>query len=172
MRTIDETDRRILEILQANARLANAEIARRVGMAPSAVLERIRKLEERGVIAAYRALVEPKQLGLGLLAFVFVRVEERPGEEAAGRAMAALPEVLEVHHIAGEDCYLAKVRAADAESLGLLLRERFGAIPAVRSTRTTIVLATLKEDFRLPIETPVDATSSAPDPVLDQEVLA
>lgn len=161
MRAIDSTDRQILEILQGNARLPNAEIARRVGMAPSAVFERIRKLEERGVIAGYRPRLEPKALGLGLLAFVFVRAEELPGEEATGRALAALPEVLEVHHIAGEDCYLAKVRAADTDALGRLLRERFGAIPSLRSTRTTIVLETLKEDPRLPVGGPIEATTES-----------
>lgn len=152
MRAIDETDLQILDLLQDNARLANAEIARRVGMAPSAVFERIRKLEERGVIVGYRPLLQPKQLDLGLLAFVFVRAEELPGEQTAGEALAALPEVLEVHHVAGEDCYLAKVRAADTEALGRLLREKFGAIPALRSTRSTIVLETLKEDLRLPLQ--------------------
>ena len=151
MRTIDEIDLRILDALQDNARVSNAEIARRVGMAPSAVFERLRKLEERGVIAGYRPRLRPKELGLGLLAFVFVRVDELPGEQTAGRALAALPETLEVHHIAGEDCYLVKVRAADTEALGHLLREKLGAIAALRSTRTTIVLETLKEDLRLPL---------------------
>ena len=65
---------------------------------------------------------------------------------------AAVPEVQEVHHVAGEDCYLAKVRARDPEDLGRILKERFGAIPQVRSTRSTIVLGTLKESAALPIE--------------------
>ena len=160
MRTIDGIDLKILDILQENARLSNAEIARRVGMAPSAVFERIRKLEERGVIAGYRPRLQAKALGLGLVAFVFVRADERLGEKTAGEALAALPEVLEVHHIAGEDCYLAKVRTADTEALGRLLRERFGAIASLRSTRTTIVLETLKEDLRLPIPAPAEEIAS------------
>ncbi len=162
MRTIDDIDRQILEILQDNARLSNAEIARRVGMAPSAIFERIKRLEEGGVIAGYRPQIRPKALGLDLLAFVFVRADELPGEATAGEALAAVPEVLEVHHIAGEDCYLVKVRAADTESLGRLLRDKFGAIASVRSTRTTIVLGTLKEDFRLPIEPPAEAPADSP----------
>ena len=160
MRTIDGIDLKILDILQDNARLSNAEIARRVGMAPSAVFERIRKLEERGVIAGYRPRLQAKALGLGLVAFVFVRADERLGEKTAGEALAALPEVLEVHHIAGEDCYLAKVRTADTEALGRLLREKFGAIGSLRSTRTTIVLETLKEDLRLPIPAPAEEIAS------------
>ncbi len=147
----DEIDIQILAMLQDEGRTSNAEIARRVGMAPSAILERIRKLETRGALKGCEARIDPRVLGLGLLAFVFVRAEEGVwGKETAAR-LAEIPEVQEVHHIAGEDCYLVKVRSADTESLGRLLRERFGAIPSIRSTRTTIVLETLKESGRLPL---------------------
>src|SRR5215204_574264 len=118
---IDEIDRQILNILQQNARTSNAEIARQVGMAPSAVLERIRKLETRGVIRGYEARIDPEALGLNLLAFVFVRADDIGGA-STGEALARIPEVQEVHHIAGEDCYLAKVRIRDAKTLARLLR--------------------------------------------------
>jgi Lrp/AsnC family transcriptional regulator, leucine-responsive regulatory protein len=147
---IDETDRQILDILQKDARTSNAEVARRVGMAPSAVFERIRKLEERGVITGYTARLDPHALGLGLLAFVFVRSDEKLGAPETEARLAEIPEAQEVHHIAGEDCFLVKVRASDTESLGRLLRERFGAIPTLRSTKTTIVLQTIKETLELP----------------------
>jgi len=154
-------DARIIEILQANGRISNAEVARQVDMAPSAVLERIRKLETRGIIQGYAARLAPEALGLGLLAFVFVRADERVGDESAGQRLAAIPEVLEVHHVAGEDCYLVKLRAEGTEALGRILRESFGAIPQVRTTRTTIVLSSVKESMMLPMpatvseETPV-----------------
>ncbi len=151
---IDDTDRRILEILQDDARISNAEIARRIGMAPSATLERIRKLEDRRLIRGYTARVDPAALGLPLLAFVFVRAEEPVGCTSTGDALAAFPAVQEVHHVAGEDCFLVKVRAAHPEALGQLLRE-FGGIPTVRSTRTTVVLETMRESSRLPIAMPV-----------------
>ena len=151
---IDDIDLKILALLQEDARTSNAEIARRVGMVPSGIFERLRKLEERGLIRAYETRLDPKPLGLGLLAFVFVRAEERVGSPATGEALAAIPEVLEVHHVAGEDCYLVKVRAADTEALGRLLREGFGAVATVRSTRTTIVLSTVKETARLPLPAP------------------
>jgi Lrp/AsnC family leucine-responsive transcriptional regulator len=147
----DGIDNEILNILQENARTSNAEIARQLGMAPSAILERIRKLEARGVLNGYEARLNAEALGLGLLAFIFVRADERVGAPEAGVALAAIPEVQEVHHIAGEDCYLVKVRVADTAALGRLLRERFGAIESVRSTRTTIVLATIKESARVPV---------------------
>ena len=150
-RTIDDIDLQILALLQDNARISNAEIARQVGLAPSATLERLRKLEARGLLLGYRALLAPRPLGYPLLAFVFVRSDERIGDGTTGAQLAAIPEVQEVHHIAGEDCYLVKVRAADPAALGRLLRESFGAVPAVRSTRTTIVLETIREDGRLPL---------------------
>jgi Lrp/AsnC family transcriptional regulator, leucine-responsive regulatory protein len=150
-RIIDAKDIDILNILQENARETQAEIARAVGLAPSAVLERVRKLEARGVIRGYAALLDPRAFDQGLLAFVSVRSEEAPGDDAVARALAACAEVLEVHHVAGEDCHLIKVRARDAEHLGQLLRRGIGGIPGVRSTRTTIVLETVKETPRIQI---------------------
>jgi Lrp/AsnC family transcriptional regulator, leucine-responsive regulatory protein len=147
---IDEMDRRILSLLQQDARLPNAEIARRVGMAPSATLERLRKLEERGVITGYECRLDPKKLGLGLTAFIFVRSQDSADHET-GERLKQNPNVLEVHHIAGEDCYLVKVRAADTDDLGRMLRTDFKTLPSVSSTRTTIVLGTLKESARIPI---------------------
>jgi len=148
---INDLDRQILTILQANARTSNAEIARQVGLAPSAVFERIRKLEERDVLQSYTARIDPHAVGLGLVAFTFVRSNDRPGGIQTAEKLAEIPEVLEVHHVAGEDCFLVKVRAADTEALGRLLRERLGKIGTITSTRTTIVLETVKETAELPI---------------------
>lgn len=145
---IDETDRKILTILQDNARISNADIARSVGKAPSAVLERVRRLERRGIITGYEARVNPKVVGKSLTAFTFVRTEEAVGSTDAGALLGAFPEVMEVHHTAGQDCYLVKVRVEDTEGLSALLK-RFGAIPQVRDTRTTIVLTTVKETSRM-----------------------
>lgn len=155
---IDSIDRQILTILQSDARTSNADIARRVGMAPSAVFERVRKLEEHGIVRGYHADIDPLALGLGLLAFIFVRADDRRGAaDDAEQRLAAIPGVLEVHHIAGEDCFLVKVRAASTETLGLMLREQLGAIDSIRSTRTTIVLSSVKETTELPIDASVAA---------------
>jgi len=148
---IDDTDREILTFLQRDGRISNAEIARQVGMAPSAILERIRKLEERGVVRGYEARLDPKHLGLGLVAFIFVRADDRPGTLCTGDRLAKIPGVHEVHQIAGEDCYLVKIRARDTEHLGRLLREQVSAVKGVRSTRTTIALNTLKESGEIPL---------------------
>lgn len=151
---IDEIDRKIAAIVQENARTSNTEIARQVGMAPSATLERLRKLEAQGIIRGYKAQIDPRAAGLGLLAYAFIRANERVASCDVGKELAAIPEVLEAHHIAGEDCYLVKIRAATTEDLGRLLRERIGAIESVTSTRTTIVLSTIKETTDLPIDRP------------------
>ena len=151
---IDDIDLQILNILQQNARTSNAEIARQVEMAPSAVLERIRRLEARGVIQGYEVRINPEALGQNLLAFVFVRSADFDSDLKTAEVLAAIPEVLEAHHIAGDDCYLLKVRTRDAKALGRLLRERIGATGSVQSSRTTIVLETLREGSRLPLFAP------------------
>ena len=118
---IDQTSLAILDTLQSDARISNAEIGRRVGLAPSAVFERIEKLEERGAVRGYNANIDPAAVDLGLLAFVLVRSEERGGARRTEAALVALPEVQEVHHVAGEDCFMLKVRARDTAALNELL---------------------------------------------------
>jgi len=161
-RNIDGIDRRIVTLLQENARMTQTEVAKVVGLAPSAVLERIRKLEARGVIAGYVALIDPHVVDLRMLAFVAVRtnVVGDKEREAAAR-LAAIPEVLEVHHVAGEDCLLLKMRARDAEHVGALLRNQVSAVPGVSSTRTTIVLGSMKESPRLPLALEEDDEEAA-----------
>jgi len=152
--SLDDIDFKILSFLQADACLQNTELAKKVGMAPSAVLERVKKLEQKGVIKGYHTRIEPAALNLKLLAFIFIRSSEGPGDTPTSKLIAKIPEVLEVHHIAGEDCYLVKVRTEDTLSLVHLMRERFSKIPNIVSTKTTIVLETVKEDNLLPVIQP------------------
>jgi Lrp/AsnC family transcriptional regulator, leucine-responsive regulatory protein len=149
--SLDQTDLSILAELQANAVISNAELAKKIGMAPSAILERVKKLEQKGVIEAYITRIKPESLNLKLLAFVSVKSSEGPGNVSVANQLAALPEVLELHHIAGEDCYLIKIRAEDPQSLARLMRDKFSKVPGILSTKTTIVLETLKETNYLPI---------------------
>jgi len=148
---LDPIDLKILALLQEDARTPNAVIGRRVGLVTSAIFQRLRKLQKLGVIRGHEVRIDPRAVGLGLTAFVFVKAEERVGSLGAAARLARLPEVQEVHHVAGEDCYLVKVRVADTAGLGRLLREKVGVIGPVRSTRTTIVLETIKETGRLPL---------------------
>ncbi len=149
---MDKIDIRILELLQADARIANADIARELDMAPSAVLERVRKLEQKGCIKGFETRIEPSKVGLGLTAFLFVQSEEMKGPDKVPKALSAIPEVLEVHSVAGEDCFLVKLRVADTAHLSTVLRKKIRSIPSIRSTRTTIVLETFKESFVLPLD--------------------
>ena len=153
---MDEKDARILEILQRDGRVTNVELARAVELTPSATLERVRKLEERGLIKGYTAVLDPHQLGIGLVAFIFVRVDDRddivPKAEGTAEALAELPSVQELHHLAGEDCFLLKVRARDTDDLYRFLRDELGQFKGIRGTRTTIVLKTVKETGRLPVK--------------------
>ena len=150
-RIIDAIDGSILDILQYNARTTQSELAKAVGLAPSAILERLRKLEAKGIIKDYVALIDPHVVDRGMLAFVAVRTSEHGPDMPSAYEMARIPEVLEVHHVAGDDCYLLKVRARDAEHLGQILRQQIASTASVISTRTTIVLETVKEDPRVAI---------------------
>lgn len=156
--SLDPIDLRILALLQEDARLANAEIGRRVGLVPSAIFQRLRKLEALGVIEGHEARIDPGAVGLTTAAFVFVRTDERVGRHDTALRLAELPEVQELHHVAGEDCYLLKVRLADAAALGRFLREKVGVIDSVLSTRTTVVLETIKETAKLPLPIPSPTT--------------
>ncbi|MGD8305331.1 MAG: Lrp/AsnC family transcriptional regulator [Ignavibacteria bacterium] len=146
---MDKTDKKILSLLQENARITNAEIARQVGMVPSGVQERIKKLEKKGFISDYATHLRSAKLDLGLLAFVFVRTNEPPGSLCVAEELAKLQEIMEIHHVAGEDCYLLKVRHSNNKSLADFLRDKLGAISTITSTKTVIVLDTVKESCSL-----------------------
>ena len=148
---LDAVDLQILDLMQANARISNVDMAKELAMAPSAVLERVKKLEQKKVILQYNTAISPPAVNQKLLAFIFIKSSEGPGNIGVASQLKKIPEVLELHHIAGEDCYLAKVRAQDPLSLIHLMREKFSKIPNILSTKTTIVLETLKEDNLLPI---------------------
>ena len=152
---LDSTDLQILALLQQDARISNAEIGRRVGVVPSAVLQRLRKLRRQGVVQSLEARIDPHAVGLALTAFVFVQVDERVGSLEAASRLAESSEVQELHHLAGEDCYLLKVRVADTGALGRFLRDEIGRLESVLSTRTTIVLETVKETGKLPLDAAV-----------------
>ena len=149
MRKIDAIDHEILKKLQENARISNSQIARDVGLAPSAITERIRRLERDGILLGYEARVNPAALGAGLLAFVAVRGSERPNDLTTAERLVQISGVQEVHHVAGEDCYLVKVRTESPAELGRLLREELGAIETVTGSHSTIVLETVLEHSRL-----------------------
>ncbi|MEM7172186.1 MAG: Lrp/AsnC family transcriptional regulator [Pseudomonadota bacterium] len=142
---IDTIDQNLLSILLTAAETSKAEIARRLGLAASAISERIRRFEEAGIIKGYEARLDAKALGRPLLAFVFVReVKPNPGVDT-GAALSAVTGVEEVHKIAGEDCFLVKLRSQGTEELSNILDREIDTIPTVTGVRTTIVLKTVSE---------------------------
>jgi Lrp/AsnC family leucine-responsive transcriptional regulator len=149
---LDSVDLEILDQMQSNARISNADLARKLNLAPSAVLERVKKLEQKNVISQYTAQINPIALDQKLLAFIFIRSSEGfTCCSDTAQALANVPEIQEVHHIAGEDCFLVKVRTADAASLMALMRNSLQKIPNIASTKTIIVLETVKEQQHLTI---------------------
>lgn len=151
---LDDIDKKILTFLQDNARIPSSTIAKKIGMANSAVSERMRKLEEKGVIRGYEARIDVGALDLSLTAYIFVRTNETAANWETADELKKVAQIQEVHNIAGEDCYLVKARVRDTRALGKLLRDDIGSISTVVSTKTTIVLETFKETSRLPIPLP------------------
>jgi Lrp/AsnC family leucine-responsive transcriptional regulator len=143
---LDSVDLQILNLMQTNAKIANVELARQLEMAPSAVLERVKKLEQKEVIKGYTTRIDPSAVQQKLLAFIFIKATDGMGSSETARCIAEIPEVQEVHHIAGEDCFLIKIRTTDSASLMNIMRTRLSSIPRIVSTRTTIVLETVKEE--------------------------
>lgn len=148
---LDDIDLQILDLMQANARISNVDLAKQLSMAPSAVLERVKKLEQKKVILQYNTAINPQAINQKLLAFIFIKTKELESDAKIATTLARIPEVQEVHIIAGEDCFLVKVRTEDSASLMALMRKDIKKVPNVISTKTTIVLETVKEQQQLVI---------------------
>jgi Lrp/AsnC family leucine-responsive transcriptional regulator len=147
---LDLRDRKILALVQRDAKLPQAEIARRVGLSTAAVNERLHKLEAAGFLRRYVAVVDPKAVGAGIAAFVEVFIEHPRHEPRFVETVLGLDEVQECHHITGEFSLLLKIRVRDMEALQQLLIHRINALEGVRQTRTVIVLSTSKEESFVP----------------------
>lgn len=143
MPDLDRTDCAILTQLQNNARLSNKELAAAVGVAPSTCLERVRRLQARGVLRGYHADVSPAAVGVGLQAMVAVRLtqHDRPRVEAFQAHALGLPEVVQVYHIAGANDFLVHVAVRDAEHLRDLVLTAFTERPEVARIETALLFA-------------------------------
>ncbi|MDF2234432.1 Lrp/AsnC ligand binding domain-containing protein [Albimonas sp. CAU 1670] len=145
---LDRFDRAILRELSAEGRLSMTELAARVGLSKTPVAARVRRLEEAGVIAGYRAVLSPIRLGLAHVVFVEIRLGDT--REAALRAfnaaVRAIPEVEECHMIAGGFDYLLKVRTRDIAGYRVVLADRISALPHVASSSTYVAMEAVKDD--------------------------
>jgi Lrp/AsnC family leucine-responsive transcriptional regulator len=152
--SLDGYDRKILDLLQKDSSITNVELARQVGLAPATTLERVRKLEQNGVIRGYVALVDPSKVNQGLLAFVSVSLAAHRAAlvEEFREGLRALPEVLESYFVSGEYDYLLKVVAADMAGYEHFALHKLAALPNVGRVHTLFVLSTVKHDTQIPIQ--------------------
>ena len=152
--TLDAIDRRILVLLQANARLTNAELAEQVGISPSPCWRRVRALEEAGVIARYVTLLSPEVAGLPVSVFVSVSLEKQiePALEVFQRAVRARPEVMECYLMTGDSDYLLRVVVSDLAAYERFLMDHLTRIPGVASIRSSFALKQVKYSTALPLE--------------------
>jgi Lrp/AsnC family transcriptional regulator, leucine-responsive regulatory protein len=146
---MDATDLQLVELLQENGRATQLQLAREVGLSQPAVAERVRKLEARGIIRGYTARVDAIALGKDVLAFVGVSLEHPKHFDVFVSRVQALPEVLECHRVAGEDSFFLKVRTENTRALDDLLVKTIRTMPGVTHTKTTIALASIKEETRI-----------------------
>ena len=146
---MDKTDLQILQILQKKARIPNVEVARTIGMAPSAVLERIKKLEARGIIEGYEVRLNPEMFNCAMIAFIHMGIKDPSQIVETGNAVAAIEQVQEVHYLAGEDCLMAKFKVSGNKELESILRTRIAGITSIKTTRTFIALSTYKESAKI-----------------------
>ncbi len=148
---MDSLDYKVLSFLMNDGRAAWSDLASKLGMSAPAAAERVRKLEESGVIKGYAALIDSESVGLEMTAFIAVNLE-RPSHRTNFLAkISSLPEVQECHHVTGDHDYLLKVRCSDAADLDRIISDEIKSVVGVASTRTTIALSTAKEETKLPL---------------------
>lgn len=151
--SLDRIDRQLLELLQADGRLSNIELADRVSLSPSPCLRRVRALEESGVIRKYVALLEPGRVGLGLLAFVNVKLEKRGSMPVAdfARAVQTWSEVVACYSMTGDMDYLLRVHVEDLEHYSRFVMNKVLKHPAVIDVKSNFVLERIKDTTALPL---------------------
>ena len=149
---MDKTNLKILRILQKKARIPNIEVSRLINLAPSAVLERIRKMESNGIISGYEVRLNPERFGYPLVSFSHIHLTPECDHHHVAELLSARAEILEVHFVAGEDCFLIKTRTSDPQQLNDLIRDLATSISGISHTRTLIILTTHKETAQIPLD--------------------
>jgi Lrp/AsnC family leucine-responsive transcriptional regulator len=157
---MDKIDAEILKNLQTNGRMTNSELAKRVGLSAPSVLERVRKLEESGVITGYSARVNPEKVGRGTTCFVAVSLalHQQDSIKSFKKEIESIPEVLECYHITGEEDYLLRVAVRDMQHYRNLLINDLTKISGVSKVKTMVVLSPIKNKTELEVD-PTAVTS-------------
>jgi Lrp/AsnC family leucine-responsive transcriptional regulator len=151
---IDETDKKILEILQTDGRITNAKLAATIGISPPAMLERVRRLETAGVISRYASVLDREKIGLEVMAIVSISLALHQLEsiDRFEEKLLALDEVLECHQVTGDDDFILKVVLEDIKSYSEFALKKLATIPGIQSFKSSIVLSTIKNSHSLPIK--------------------
>lgn len=151
---MNRTDLAILSALQSDARRKNADLARELGLAPSSTLERVRRLEERGLFKGFRAMINPEELGLTVQALVSVTLSQhatqtiKPFEEAVRK----VPFVLACYHVTGRFDYFLHIVAKTLNHLGVIIKDHIAAIKGVGKTETFLVFSEVKSNEGFPLD--------------------
>ena len=151
MISLNSLDSKGIRLLLRNGRASWAELGKELGLSAPSAADRVHKLEQRGVIRGYAALVDPASVGYPLTAYVSVSLASHRKRAAFLRAIEKMEQVAECHHVAGDDDYLLKVRCRGTQDLDHLLATELKDKLGVAKTRTTIVLSTAKESVRVPV---------------------
>lgn len=150
---LDPTDKKILEILQANSNITNAQLAIEIGLSPAPTLERVKKLENAGVLKSYHAVVDPAAIGMGVSTFVTVSLKghNKDNIERFIKAINEIEEVVECHHVTGQADFILKIVAPDIPAYQKLMLEKVSNIEVVDNLQSTIILSTFKDSKVIPI---------------------
>ncbi|MBD1388545.1 leucine-responsive transcriptional regulator Lrp [Neiella sp. HB171785] len=151
---LDRIDKRIVQELQFNGRISNVELARRIGLSPTPCLERVRRLEQQGVILGYQANIDPSKVGGSLLVFIEVTLDRAAPDvfERFNTAVVQLDEILECYLVSGNFDYLLKTRVADMSAYRAMLSSTLLKLPNVSDTRTYVVMEEVQAKTRLLIK--------------------
>lgn len=150
---LDQIDHKLLEILQSNGKITNAQLSKDIGLSPAPTLERVKKLESSGIIESYHAQIDREKVGLGVLTFVQVTLSghRKAITDQFVETILRVPEIIECHHVTGSCDFLLKVIAKDIASYQKLIMETINEIEVVASTQTMVILSTFKNSKVLPI---------------------
>lgn len=150
---IDATDRKILEILQHDSNITNAQLAKEIGLSPAPTLERVNKLEGSGIIKSYHAVIDPGSVNLGVITFVMVSLKGHNKEniDRFVNSINLIDEVIECHHITGAGDFILKIVSGDIATYQQLMLEEVSNIDVVDSLQTMVILSTFKDSKTLPI---------------------
>lgn len=150
---LDVTDRKIVEILQSNSNITNAQLAQEIGLSPAPTLERVKKLENSGVIKSYHALVDLASVGIGVCTFVTVSLKGHNKENINKfiKEIKDISEVIECHHVTGQSDFILKIVASDIPTYQNLMLEKISNIEVVDNMQSTVILSTFKDSKSIPL---------------------